>query len=220
MADSSRKGSELQLREIDALLRPFIELEQKQLEQTSVYLNLLMQWNARTNLTSVRRAEDIVTRHFGESFFVADQLLKSAPVKSAIDLGSGAGFPGLPFAMLAPEAQTQVTLIESQGKKAAFLNEAVRALGLKHVKVFKERAESYSGNAELVMLRAVEKFSKAAALAWKLVEPGGRLALMIGGAQLHEAAQVNDNISWHDPLSVPGSQSRILLVGIKPVKVE
>ena len=203
--------------EIARLLRPFIELEQKQLEQTSIYLNLLMQWNARTNLTSVRRAEDIATRHFGESFFVAHQLLKSAPVKSAIDLGSGAGFPGLPFAMLAP--QSQVTLIESQGKKAAFLNEAVRALGLKHVKVFKERAESYPGAAELVMLRAVEKFSKAAALAWKLVEPGGRLALMIGGAQFPEATQLDEHISWENPVSVPGSQSRILLVGTKPVKV-
>lgn len=203
--------------EIARLLRPFIELAQKQLEQTSIYVNLLMQWNARTNLTSVRRAEDIVIRHFGESFFVADQLLKSAPVKSAIDLGSGAGFPGLPFAMLAPAAQA--TLIESQGKKAAFLNEVVRTLGLKHVKVFKERAESYPGTAELVMLRAVEKFSKAAALAWKLVEPGGRLALMIGGAQLPEATQMNEHISWQDPVSVPGSQSRILLVGTKLVKV-
>jgi 16S rRNA (guanine527-N7)-methyltransferase len=200
--------------EIAKLLRPFIGLEHKQLEQTSIYLNLLMQWNARTNLTSVRRAEDIVTRHFGESFFVADQLLKSAPVKSVIDLGSGAGFPGLPFAMLAPEAQ--VMLIESQGKKAAFLNEVVRAVSLKHVKVFRERAESYPGMAELVMLRAVEKFCRAAALAWKLVEPGGRLALMIGQAQLPEAAQVNKSISWQDPVSIPSSQSRILLVGTKP----
>lgn len=204
--------------EIAGLLRPFVGLEQKQLEQASIYLNLLMQWNARTNLTSVRRAEDIVTRHFGESFFVADQLLKSAPVKSAIDLGSGAGFPGLPFAVLAPEAQ--VTLIESQGKKAAFLNEVVRALGLKHVRVFKERAENYPGMAELVMLRAVEKFSKAAALAWKLVEPGGRLALMIGAAQLTEATQVSEHVSWQDSVSVPGTQSRILLAGTKPVKVE
>jgi 16S rRNA (guanine527-N7)-methyltransferase len=120
--------------------------------------------------------------------------------------------------MLAPEAQ--MTLIESQGKKAAFLNEVVRALGLKHVRVFKERAESYPGSAELVMLRAVEKFSKAAVLAWKLVEPGGRLALMIGQAQLPEATQVDEHISWQDPVSVPDSQSRILLVGTKPVKVE
>ena len=203
--------------EIAALLRPFIQLGEKQLEQTSIYIDLLLQWNARINLTSVRRVEDIVKRHFGESFFAADRLWKTAPVKSAIDLGSGAGFPGLPLAMLAP--QTHMTLIESQGKKAAFLNEVVRKLELSNVSVFSQRAESYPGTAELVMMRGVEKFPKSATLALKLVAPGGRLALMIGQAQQPEASHLG-NLSWQEPIASPGGHSRILLVGTKPVKVE
>lgn len=204
--------------EIAALLRPFIELGEKQLEQTSIYIDLLLQWNARINLTSVRRSEDIVKRHFGESYFAARQLLQAAPVRSAIDLGSGAGFPGLPLAMLAP--QTQVTLIESQGKKAAFLNEAVRRLELSNVTVFSQRAENYPRTADLVTLRAVEKFPKAAALAIKLVEPGGRLALMIGEAQRVEASGLGKDISWVEPIALPAGHSRILMVGTKPVKVD
>jgi 16S rRNA (guanine527-N7)-methyltransferase len=204
--------------EIARLLRPFAELEQSQLDQISIYIDLLMQWNTRINLTSVRRAEDIVIRHFGESFFVARRLLNSAPFRSAIDLGSGAGFPGLPLAMLAP--QTQVTLIESQGKKAVFLNEVVRALGLSNVTVFKERAENYSGRAELVLMRAVEKFPRAVALALKLVEPGGRVALMIGNAQVAEARGLEQQVSWEDPIQLPGGHSRVLMVGTKTIKVE
>lgn len=207
----------MDITEIAALLRPFIELGEKQLEQTSIYIDLLLQWNARINLTSVRQAEDIVKRHFGESFFAADRLLKTAPAKSAIDLGSGAGFPGLPLAMLAP--QTHVTLIESQGKKAAFLNEVVRKLEPGNVSVFSQRAEGYPGTAELVMMRAVEKFPKAAALALNLVEPGGRLALMIGQSQQPEASHLGD-LSWQEPIALPGGHSRILLVGTKPVRVE
>lgn len=204
--------------EIAALIRPFIKLGEKQLEQTSIYIDLLLQWNARVNLTSVRRPEDIVKRHFGESFYAAGQLLQAAPVRSAIDLGSGAGFPGLPLAMLAP--QIPVTLIESHGKKTVFLNEVIRRLGLSNAIVFSQRAESYPGMAELVTMRAVEKFPKAATLALKLVEPGGRLALMIGDSQKEEASHLGKNISWQEPIALPGGHSRILLVGAKPVRVE
>jgi 16S rRNA (guanine527-N7)-methyltransferase len=197
--------------EIGELLHPYIHLDGNQLEQTLAYINLLVQWNARVNLTSVRREENIVTRHFGESFFAAEKLLNSEKTRTAIDLGSGAGFPGLPLAMLAPEVQ--VTLIESQGKKAAFLNEVIRALNLKNVTVFKDRGEEYAGKADLVTMRAVEKFGKAAELASHLLTPGGRLALMIGESQL-SGAQALKGLSWQPPIPVPGGESRILLVGI------
>lgn len=199
--------------EIAGLLRPFIQLPQQQLEQTLTYFNLLQQWNARMNLTAVRRPEYIVIRHFGESFFAARHMLDSGSAKTATDLGSGAGFPGLPLAMLAPEVQ--VTLIESQGKKAAFLNEVVRALRLNNVTVFKDRAENYPRTADLVTMRAVEKFGKAAELASHLVAPGGRLALMIGQSQLSEA-QVLKDLLWQTPIPLPGGESRILLVGTSP----
>ena len=64
----------------------------------------IVKWNARINLTAVRAPEEIVQRHFGESFFAANHVLAQERLKRAIDLGSGAGFPGVPFAMLAPES--------------------------------------------------------------------------------------------------------------------
>ena len=97
--------------------------------QLSAYLDLLLKWNARTNLTAIREPEEMVRRHFGESLFAGMHLgTRLSPGASLLDFGSGAGFPGLPIQLLHPEFQ--VTLAESQGKKASFLREAVRTLGL------------------------------------------------------------------------------------------
>src|SRR5262245_318576 len=93
------------INEIAALLRPFVELDPQRLEQISIYIDLLLKWNSRVNLTAVRRPEEMVQRHFGESFFAAARLLRRESEESIIDLGSGAGFPGLPIAMFAPQAE-------------------------------------------------------------------------------------------------------------------
>src|SRR5215471_5708279 len=172
--------------EIAALLRPFAGLDRKRLEQTSIYIDLILKWNSRVNLTAVRRREEIVMRHFGESFFVADRLLRPDTEESVIDLGSGSGFPGIPLAIFAPKAK--VTLIEANGRKAAFLNEVIRGLQLGNATVFNGRGEDFPGRTKLVTMRAVEKFSRALPLAAKLLAPGGRLALMIGSGQVQEAA--------------------------------
>jgi len=78
---------------IDRLLEPFARLDSAQLRLTSIYIDLLVKWNARINLTAIRDPQEIVTRHFGESFFAARQLLSRGPWRSVIDLCSGAGFP-------------------------------------------------------------------------------------------------------------------------------
>ena len=134
---------------IAALLAPFLQappggpatLDPAQLAQVSAYLDLLLRWNARINLTAVVHPEQVVTRHFGESFFAARQLLPAPRATTArlLDLGSGAGFPGLPLKIFAPAAP--LTLIESNHKKAAFLKEVVRALTLSDVNVFCGRAQ-------------------------------------------------------------------------------
>jgi len=169
------------------------------------------------NLTAVRRPEEMVTRHFGESFFAASRLLAAGALRSVVDLGSGPGFPGVPLAMLAP--QVRVTLIESNNKKAAFLNEVVRALGLGNVTVFSRRGEDYPGMAELVIMRAVERFDVSLAVALRMVGPGGRLALMIGKGQVEKAGELGSAIAWSEPIDVPGGHSRVLLVGTKAVNV-
>jgi 16S rRNA (guanine527-N7)-methyltransferase len=202
---------------ISQLLQPFITLDETRLRSISMYIDLLLKWNARINLTAIRTPEEIVQRHFGESFFAADYVMSRRAVESVIDLGSGAGFPGVPFAMLAPAVQ--VTLIESNQKKATFLRELVFLLELKNVKVFSDRAEHYAQSAGLVTMRAVEKFSQALLLALQLANPGGQIALMIGSSQEAEARKLAQ-VEWSEPVTIPGGHSRILLVGTKMVKVE
>lgn len=204
--------------DIDAiarLLRPYAELSAEQLALTSQYLDLLLKWNARVNLTAVRDPQQMITRHFGESFFAAAHLIGRNWQGRVIDVGSGAGFPGLPIAMWAPAAQ--VTLIESNGKKAAFLNEVIYSLGLKNAKVFSRRAEEFADKAELVTMRAVEKFQSVLPIALRLVAEGGRIGLMIGVAQVQVAKDQSRGFIWGEPVTVPGGHSRVLLVGIKMV---
>src|SRR2546423_3078560 len=201
-----------------ALLRPYAELDDRLLAQTLTYINLVVKWNSRINRTAVRGEEEMVVRHFGESFFAAAKLLSREASSPVIDVGSGAGFPGLPLAMWAPGAP--VTLIESHGKKAVFLNEVIRALELGNARVFNGRAEDYSARAELVTMRGVEKFRDALASATHLVADGGRLALMIGAGQVKDVPELTRQIQWQNPVMVPGGHSRVLLVGTKPVKVE
>ena len=130
------------------LLRPFLAkpLSTEQTKQVVIYLDSLLKWNAKISLTAVRSPEEIVQRHFGESFFAAERA-GVAEAFSLIDVGSGAGFPGLPMAILAPTVQ--VTLIESQQKKVAFLREVVRALELKNVSVYAGRAEDAKLKAQI-----------------------------------------------------------------------
>jgi len=203
---------------IDRLLEPFVKLDEQQLRSTSIYIDLLLKWNARINLTAVRNTEEIVTRHFGESFFTARMLSAQGAARRVIDLGSGAGFPGIPIAMLMPKAQ--VTLIESNQKKSTFLKEVVFALGLKNVSVFTGRGESYLGSANLVTIRAVERFEKALRIAVQLVEPQGQLALMVGTSQVDPAKVLAPNFEWTSEILLPGGHSRILLLGTSRVKVE
>jgi 16S rRNA (guanine527-N7)-methyltransferase len=198
---------------IAALLRPYIDLNQVQLRKTSMYIDVLLKWNARINLTAVRNPDEIVTRHFGESYFAASHLLAAAPGVDVIDVGSGAGFPGLPLAIFATEAR--VTLIESNTKKAAFLNEVIAALEVRNVRVFFGRAEAYTEAGSLVTMRAVEKFDESLPVALRMVGEAGRIGLMIGAPQETAAKALARGFTWNSPLPIPGSQSRVLVVGTK-----
>src|SRR5258708_9064814 len=136
--------------EIARLLRTYIEPPEEILTGIATYVSLLRKWNDRINLTSVRDPHEIVRRHFGESFFAAAQLLTADDSLTGIDLGSGAGFPGVPMVMFG--RGSSFTLIEANGKKSAFLNEVIRALGLGNVRVFSGRAESFGERADLVTM--------------------------------------------------------------------
>jgi 16S rRNA (guanine527-N7)-methyltransferase len=200
---------------IAELLRPFLtsDLSDRQLGSISMYIDILARWNQRMNLTAVRQPEDIVTRHFGESLFAAQHLFATDAVASTVvDVGSGAGFPGLPIKIWAPTIR--LTLIESNHKKATFLKEVVRALGLEEVEVFAGRAEDFTVfTADVVTLRAVERFADILPIAAGLVKTEGRLALLIGSSQIEQAKIVNTDIEWQAPVQVPLSNNRLLLCG-------
>ncbi len=225
---------------IAALLAPFLAgaaLADAQLSQLSTYLDLLLHWNARINLTAVRDPEQIVTRHFGESLFAARSLYPHnrslATDHWLLDFGSGAGFPGLPIKIWAPALR--LTLIESQYRKAIFLREVIRSLALRAADVLPSRAEGFDlgtrhssiGNrqsaidnslaAVTVTLRAVERFEKVLPTAARLLAAApaadARLALLIGDAQVSRARQLVPALTWSDPIPIPQSSHRVLLIG-------
>lgn len=202
---------------IAELLTPFLPsaaLTQLQLLSISTYIDLLLRWNARVNLTAIRDPRQIVARHFGESLFAARHLFPDPGLESAavIDLGSGAGFPGIPIKIWAPHLL--VTLIESNQKKAIFLREVCRATTLTDIDIVSGRAEAYAGPpASTVTLRAVERFPSALPIARRLLVPGGRLALLIGSSQSEQARAILPDLTWSEAIPLPMSNSRILLLG-------
>jgi 16S rRNA (guanine527-N7)-methyltransferase len=146
--------------------------------QLSAYLDLLLKWNTRTNLTAIREPEEIVRRHFGESLFTGQHLPARLPVDATLlDFGSGAGFPGLPIQLLCPNLR--VTLAESQGKKASFLREAIRTLNLP-TEVWPARVETMPPERrfDIVTLRAVDHMQQALATAKPRVATGGWLVTL------------------------------------------
>jgi 16S rRNA (guanine527-N7)-methyltransferase len=175
---------------IAALLEPYLSgaaAPQDLYTRLSVYLDLLLRWNARTNLTAIRDPEEIVKRHFGESLFTGTQLASLLPpAATLLDFGSGAGFPGFPIQLLLPEIR--VTLTESQGKKASFLREATRTLGLT-TEVWAARVETLPSERRfnVVTLRAVDKMDLALTEAEIRILSGGQL-VALGGRNLLPAA--------------------------------
>ncbi len=201
---------------IAELLVPFLEgssLLSVQLERLGAYLDLLLKWNSKTNLTAIRDPEEIVTRHFGESLFSAALLLRERQAETVIDVGSGAGFPGIPLKIWNDAAD--LTLIESNQKKAVFLREVVRTLGLDRVSVETARAEKTAVRAELVTLRAVERFDQILQTAHGLLRPSGRLGLLIGESRIKTAKSALPDLDWQSPVSIPLSQNRTLLIGVR-----
>ena len=166
---------------IAALLQPYLgdaSPPSTLYAQLSGYLDLLLKWNARTNLTAIREPEEIVRRHFGESLFAGVHLgERLAANATLLDFGSGAGFPGLPIQLLNPSLH--VTLAESQGKKASFLREVVRTLHLS-TEVWAGRVEAMESDRrfDAVTLRAVDNMQQALTDARWRVAPGGWLATL------------------------------------------
>jgi 16S rRNA (guanine527-N7)-methyltransferase len=171
------------------------------------FLDLLVRWNARTNLTAIRSPKEMVRRHFGESLFAGGHLGDPLP-DTLLDLGSGAGFPGIPIALLHPEIR--VMLAESQNKKATFLREVVRSLGLRNVEVWAGRAEDLPSDRRFhtVTLRAVDNMAAALAAA----APRAERQIVLLTTELPEFPE---GFVAQSPIALPESQSGVLVRALR-----
>ena len=195
----------------NALLRYGVAADSLLCDRIRSYVSLLLHWNQRVSLTTVTNIEEILKFHFGESFFAS----VAVPVKDGrlADVGSGAGFPGIPLAMIA--TRLEVTLIESNVKKSAFLAEVVRALDLSRVHVLRSRMEecpSELRDLTFVTARAVGNFEDLLDWSAQRLSPEGKVALWLSESEA-ERRMADTSWSWQAPLHIPGSRTRIILVG-------
>ncbi len=163
------------------------------------YLELLLRWNARLNLTAIREPEQIIRRHFVECAFAAQHL--PAGIENLLDYGSGAGLPGIPIAICRPEIR--VTLAEAQGKKASFLREALRVLGIPG-EVYDGRVEDDAARAPFhaVSMRAVEKM-ESGAYPWRLRRVEAILVLLTTERSAPAYRKLTPELEWLEPVSSP-----------------
>jgi 16S rRNA (guanine527-N7)-methyltransferase len=175
------------------------ELSEQQIERLNLHYELLTRWNKALSLTSVRALEDAVERHYCESVFAASHLPEGPA--SVADVGSGAGFPGIPIAIL--RRDFSVTLIESHQRKAAFLKEASRDLA--NVRVVAKRAEDVAERFDWVVSRAV-RYSDIAGAVKKLGRNAELLTGEVRGAEM-------DGFEWRVPIRMPWGERRYVWIG-------
>lgn len=171
------------------------------------YLALLERWNRTYNLTAIRDPREMVTRHLLDSLAMQPFLGAAAEDGGTLaDLGTGPGLPGIPLAIATP--RLQVTLVESNGKKARFLREAVRSLGLANARVAESRAEAVDepGAYAAITARALDTLAGIIKVGGHLLAPGGRLLAMKGQRPDEEIAALP--AGWQlqavHALAVPG----------------
>lgn len=178
------------------------ELSEAQLDVLETHFGLLRHWNRRLNLTSVRNLEDVALHHYCESLFLGS-LLPQVPVSIA-DVGSGAGFPGFPIAVMRPDCA--VALIESNARKAVFLRESSR--NVSNVRVMEGRASSLAERFDWVVSRAV---------AWRDLLPlipglASSVGLLVGEWDAEEILS-RKCIAWAEPKRIPWRRRGFALLG-------
>ena len=179
-----------------------LDLDEAQLDKLVAHLDLLDDWNSRMNLTAIRDRPSQLTKHLLDSLTVLPYLHG----ERIADVGSGAGFPGIPLAIVEPHRH--FSLIESTGKKCRFLEHVRDTLQLANVEVVQSRAEAYKPDIrfDTVIARAVGPVADLVKVAGPLVVGGGRLLAMKGRYPEDElAARLNGwKVAAVHPLTVPG----------------
>ncbi|MES2060041.1 MAG: 16S rRNA (guanine(527)-N(7))-methyltransferase RsmG [Patescibacteria group bacterium] len=176
-----------------------IHISESQKAHFEKYLSMLLEWNQKFNLTGITERSDIWIKHFLDSLTVLEALPEGA--KKIADIGSGAGFPGLPIAII--RSDLDITLLESTGKKVNFLLEVIRELGLKNVRAAQKRAEEagreklYRGKYDAVLARAVAMLPVLWDYAFPLLKSGG---VLIAQKKSGGASEIDGKFA---PISIP-----------------
>jgi 16S rRNA (guanine527-N7)-methyltransferase len=173
-----------------------------QIAHMQAHYELLLRWNRHLNLTSIRKPSEIVERHYCEGVFLATHL--PSDLGRVVDVGSGPGFPGIPLAVMRPDAE--VTLVESHQRKAVFLREASRALP--NVRVISKRAEDVHESFDWIVSRAVDPVEVVGLVALL----ARRIALLVG-AEDAEQLEGNSGVCWQARVPLPWGRKTTLLIG-------
>jgi 16S rRNA (guanine527-N7)-methyltransferase len=185
-------------------LRPWIKLSGDQTHQLYGHYRLLQLWNKKLNLTSVKPGSELVLRHYCESLFFGANFPGGPEGVRIADIGSGAGFPGVPLAILHP--RWHVSLVESDRRKSVFLRESTR--GLDNVSVIAERAEQIDAHFDWVVSRGVNPEQVLP----NVPRLASHVGLMLSEADF-SAIKSRFAIAWADPVRLPWGIRRICVYG-------
>ena len=217
---------------IDALARQAqavlsLELSEAQLAQFEQLTGLLLDWNARMNLTGITEPAEIALKHYLDSLTVL-KILPQAGRRRLLDVGTGAGFPGLPLAIVLP--LLRVTLLDATAKKLRFIEEAGRALGLDNIRTVHARAEdagrddAHRGTYDFVTARAVNRMPVLMECTLPMTKRGG-MVIAMKGAAAHEETQaaskaistLGGELAGIDEVRLPGLENPRFLVKVRKV---
>jgi 16S rRNA (guanine527-N7)-methyltransferase len=206
--------------ELVSALKDKVTLSDAQVGQLKQYAALLVEWNAKMNLTAIKEEGEIVEKHFLDCLIPAKSL--SIDGKSCCDLGTGAGFPGLVWAIAFPSCS--MTLVEATGKKCTFLQAVISALSLKNVRILNKRAEELNnkGQFDIVVARALAPLPILIEIALPLLKVHGVFLAMKGSKGREELAlsknaldKLSGKVTSVQEDSLPGDEGLRLNISIE-----
>lgn len=203
-----------------------IELSELQLEQFYKYMEILIKWNKVMNLTGITEPKEVITKHFIDSLTVLNKINKNDKI---IDVGTGAGFPGIPIKIAFPE--TKIVLLDSLNKRINFLNEVINVLKLNNIKTIHGRAEDYGKDKEhremydVAIARAVAPLNILVEYLIPFVKMGGKCLCMKGANSEEEILlgknaieKLGGNMVYTEEFFIPNTEMKRKIIEIKKTK--